>query len=273
MQAGQAIELVLAAYPSEPFTSKVEVKGLYLDPQTHLGTAWGVLVNLPDKEPRFLPGMHGQAQIVVAAEGKGLTVPTSALVRDGAEHYVLVEQEATAAGSRFVKESVSLAGQEADVAAVAGRSLFPGDKVVTTGSHELATFFVQGVLRLSPQTRKSIGLRIEPVQVERVEDVVEVNGVIDVPPDSRAAASSQLTGNLQKILVERGGSFRAGDVLAEIASLELQNLQLELILRSTAARFVTEFAAAAADARRGADPGSQAALGGREPARRRPESP
>ena len=41
VQAGQAIELVLAAYPSEPFTSKVEVKGLYLDPQTHLGTALG----------------------------------------------------------------------------------------------------------------------------------------------------------------------------------------------------------------------------------------
>jgi cobalt-zinc-cadmium efflux system membrane fusion protein len=59
--------------------------------------------------------------------------------------------------------------------------------------------------------------------------MVEVDGSVDVPPDRRTFASSQLSGSLQKIHVERSQTVRAGEVLAEVASLELQSLQLELL--------------------------------------------
>jgi cobalt-zinc-cadmium efflux system membrane fusion protein len=52
---------------------------------------------------------------------------------------------------------------------------------------------------------------------------------VDVPPDRRAQVSSQLDGTIQRLHVTPGQTVRAGDVLAEIASLELQNLQLDLL--------------------------------------------
>jgi cobalt-zinc-cadmium efflux system membrane fusion protein len=101
--------------------------------------------------------------------------------------------------------------------------------VVTRGSHELAGFFVQGVLRLSPEAAKNIGLHVEPVGRHVVEEVVELEGAVDVPPDRRSAVCSQLAGTLQRIHVGPGQVVRAGDVLGEVASLEWQNLQLDLL--------------------------------------------
>ncbi len=63
---------------------------------------------------------------------------------------------------------------------------------------------------------------------------------MDVPPDRRTFASSQLPGSLTKILVEQGQKVQAGDVLAEVASLELQNLQLDLLRASLQAQLLQE---------------------------------
>lgn len=52
--------------------------------------------------------------------------------------------------------------------------------------------------------------------------------------------SSQLGGTLQRIHVTPGQTVRAGDVLAEIASLELQNLQLDLFRADLDSRLRTE---------------------------------
>src|SRR5262249_33943429 len=198
----------------EVFRTTIQAKGLYLDPQTHLGTAWAELSNSPGQGPRFLPGMYGQAQVVVSAPRKTVTVPAAALVRDGAERYVLVEEAATAKVSEYKKRTVVVGLQEPDHVQVEG-GVFPGDRVVTRGSHELAGFFVQGGPRRSEKRKKNIGLRGEPVGGKVVEEVTEVDGAVDVPPDRRTFASSQLAGSLQKIHVERGQTVRAGEVLAE----------------------------------------------------------
>jgi RND family efflux transporter MFP subunit len=229
VEVGQPVELELAAYPGETFRSTVQVKGLYLDPQTHLGTVWAELANPPGEEPRLLPGMHGQAQLVLPALKTAVTVPATALIRDGAERYVLVEEGATAAGSQYQKQNVVVGRQSPTSVAIRGGKLFPGDRVVTAGAHELAGFFLQGVLRPSPEATANMGLRVEAARPHVVEDVVELDGAVDVPPDRRTVAASQLTGTLQKIHVERGQVVRAGDVLAEVGSLELQNLQAELL--------------------------------------------
>jgi cobalt-zinc-cadmium efflux system membrane fusion protein len=142
---------------------------------------------------------------------------------------VLVENSATAKASEYQKRNIVAGLQTRDWVQLREGDVFAGDRVVTTGSHELSTFFVQGVLRLSPEAKKNIRLRVEPVEPQVVEDVVEVDGAVDVPPDRRAFASSQLAGTLQKIRVDRGQAVRAGEVLAEVASLELQSLQLELL--------------------------------------------
>lgn len=229
VQVGQPVELTLSAYPGEVFRGTVRVKGLYLDPQTHLGMAWADLSNPAGQEPRLLPGMVGRAKVVMPHGKPPLSVPAAALVADGAERYVLVESAATATASEYQRRYVVAGLQARDWVQIREGDVFAGDRVVTTGSHELASFFVQGVLRLSPQAAKNIRLRVEPAQSRVVEDVVEVDGAVDIPPDRRTFASAQLAGTLQKIHVGRGQAVRAGEVLAEVTSLELQTLQLELL--------------------------------------------
>ena len=229
VSVGQAVEFDFAAYPGEVYRSTVQAIGLYLDPETHLGTIWAELPNVTGQEPRLLPGMYGQAQLILPGPEKMLTVPREALIRDGAERYLLVEEAATAIASQLTKKNVVIGRQTSSQVQIIAGQVFPGDRVVTQGAHELAGFFVQGVLRPSPEAIQSIGLRLEPVARHVVEDILEVEGTIDVPPDRRTTTSSQLSGTLQTIRAERGKQVHAGEIIAEMASLELQDLQLDLL--------------------------------------------
>ena len=58
---------------------------------------------------------------------------------------------------------------------------------------------------------------------------ITIDGVIDVPPSHCSVASAQLDGSIRSIRGDRGRIVRRGDVLAEISSQPLQNLQLELM--------------------------------------------
>jgi cobalt-zinc-cadmium efflux system membrane fusion protein len=222
---GSPVTLRLAgvAVPAEERCAAVQVKERYLDPQTHWGTAWAELDN---PEGRLLPGLFGQAKVGIPGGGTGLRVPSSALVRAGAERYVFVEE----GPGQYRRRGVVLQRQRGSVIQVApDTGLYPGDRVVTTGSHELASLFVQGVLRLSPEAERTIGLRVEPAGRRAVAETVTLTGVVDLPAGRRAVVSSRLPGNLSRIAVERDQDVRAGDVVAEVSSVEFQDLQLDLL--------------------------------------------
>jgi RND family efflux transporter MFP subunit len=101
--------------------------------------------------------------------------------------------------------------------------------VVTAGSHELASLFVQGVLRPSAEAARRIGLRVEPARRRSVAEVITLSSMVELPPAGRALVSSRLAGVLHRIAVDPDQSVRAGDVVAEVASPELHNLQLDLL--------------------------------------------
>ncbi|MBA3485023.1 MAG: efflux RND transporter periplasmic adaptor subunit [Pirellulales bacterium] len=128
-----------------------------------------------------------------------------------------------------MKRNVHVGRRSNGVAEVIAGEVYPGDQVVTTGAHVLSNFFVQGVLRLSPEAALNMGLQVEAAELHPVSDVVEVDGAVDLPPEKRAAASSQLAGTIRRILVDRGQAVHGGDVIAEIASVEFQQTQLELL--------------------------------------------
>ena len=237
---GQAIELALTAFPGETVSCQVDVKSLALDSESHLGSAWGELTNPVDAEPKFLPGMNGQARIVVYAPGKRTAVPASAVVGEGTERFVLVEEEATDKGSLFRKRNVVIDAVTPETIFLREGNVFPGDRVLTQGAQILASYFAAGVLRPSEEAKKNIGLRLEAAVPRRVEDTIEVDGLVDVPPDQRAIVSSQLPGTLEQIRVDRGQMVRAGDVIAELASLEFQNLQLELLQADEQVRLLAQ---------------------------------
>ena len=228
VQEGQAVRVSFNGLPGKSFDTKVDKLGLLLDPQTHQGTAWAEITN-SETGPRLLPGMNGQAEFILPGRAKGLSVPTASVFSDGAERYVFVEESSTQKVSEYRKKSVVIGRQTRENAEIISGDVFPGDRVVTRGGHELSSLFFLGVLRISPETAKSIGLKVEAVSEHSVERILRFDGALDVPPQRRTSASSQLTGTLRDIRVDRGQPVKSGDILAEIASLELQDIQLELL--------------------------------------------
>lgn len=229
IKIGQPVELELTAYPGESISTTITALGHFVDADSHLATVWAEISNPTENEPRFLPGMYGLARIVTSPPTKFLTIPSAALLGTGAERYVLVEVAATARGNEYRRQNVVIVAQNAKYVQIRGGGLYPGDRVVTSGGHILSSSFVLGVLRLSPEGIKNSGLRVEPAVARVIDDVLEFDGQIDLPPERRAAISSPLGGILHRVLVDRGETVKAGQIIAEIVSLELQETQRELI--------------------------------------------
>lgn len=228
VQTGQSVEFVSTSYPKKTFRGSVSIKEPYIDDATHVGRIWVRLKN-DDAHAKLLPGMYGQARLIIADDREHPLIPEASLLTNGTEQYVLVEAASTSRASEFVKRNVHVGRRGDGRAEILGGEVYPGDQVVTTGAHVLSNFFVQGVLRLSPEAILNMSLEVAPAELRPVSDIVEVDGSVDLPPEKRAAASSQLAGTIQNILIDRGQTVAAGDVIAQVASIEFQETQLQLL--------------------------------------------
>lgn len=226
---GQQVRLTLAAFPKEVIEGKVTVIVPFLDPESHLGNVWAEIANPEGQPARYLPGMYGQAQVMVTPPGKMVSFPADALIGESADKCVLVEEEATKKAYVYRRQNVVVTLQNASRVFVEDGGLFPGDKVVTSGSHELATFFALGVLKLSPEALKNGHVIADKVANHEVQRVINIEGVVEVPPGNQAVISTQVAGTLEKILVERGQVVKEGETVAELAGVEFQELQLQYL--------------------------------------------
>jgi RND family efflux transporter MFP subunit len=229
VERGKPVELTLGAYPGEVLRGNVQVKGLTLDHETHLGRAWVELLNPAGQPVRRRPGQSGHARVMSGGKEPSLVIPLEALVRDGVDNYVFVEEENTKKASRYRKQSVVLGRQTREGVELRGGEIVQDDRVVTRGSRQLGSFFVPGVLKLTPEMARTIGLQVEPAAKQVVEEVIEIDGEAEVPPQARSFIATPLAGTLEKIQVDRAQAIRPNDIVAEIASLELQNWQLEFL--------------------------------------------
>ena len=219
VQVGQEIEL--RSSTGELFKADIDLKGSYLDPQTHLATVWATIENANGK---LLPGMVGFAKVFVTSNDQPLTVPPAAIAKQGAEHFVFVEE----GPGQYRKQSVTIGRRSQNAIEVASTKLVPGDRVLTQGSHQLRGYFANETLTLSPEAAKGIGLLVEPARKRAIAESVEVHGLVDLPPSQHAVVSPRLPGTVHRIAVERNQLVEKGDVIAEVVSLDLQNLQLEM---------------------------------------------
>ena len=228
VRAGQRVELVFSAFPNQSFETVVSIPPMEVDPVTHVATAWAEIDNPAGAMP-FIPGMYGTARIVTSEPTKLLSIPAPALLGTGAERYVLVEVAATSKGSEFRRRNVVVAAQNASFAHVYPGALVRNDRVVSTGGQVLSSFFILGSLRLSKEGIRNVGLQVEPVAKQVVEDVLSLDGLIDLQPGRVATVSSQLAGKLTRVHVERGEHVAAGQMLAEVSALPLQDTQLTML--------------------------------------------
>ncbi len=198
VKVGMPVEVSLAALPDQVLKTAVDHIELRLNKDRTLSVK-ALLVN-----PGMLrPGMFARVQIELAS-GKAVVCPGDAI----AGGFALVQQTA----GNFVRKPVAVAamrGQQAEIT----DGLFPGDKVVTVGSHELAALFAE--------TAAQVTLQVQP-------DRLISQGEIELPTDQKTFASAPIEGRVRRILVEHGQPVRKGDLLAELDSLPFKNLQLDL---------------------------------------------
>jgi cobalt-zinc-cadmium efflux system membrane fusion protein len=224
----QEVRVHLRGLPpgSDPLMGKVIAREGRIDARNLAETIW---ISAPSGAP-LRPGMAGQARILVHQRKQVLVVPDTAVIRDGIETFVFVQIQPpskTQAG-RYERKFVTLGLNQGGLVEIK-TGLFSIDAVVTTGQRQLSSLFLQGVLRPSAEARKNVGLALDTVARHAVGEVLELDAVLELPPSGRSIVAAPLAGKIVQVAVPTPQRVAAGEPLAEVASLEFQSLQMDLI--------------------------------------------
>ncbi len=208
-----------------------------LDPQTQVSWAWMTVAH-----PAIVPGLVGNATISTSTQAEKLTVPQRAVYSDGLQTYVFVEEASTRSSAEYRKKNVKLgkrrlaAGNSSEhrIEVLQG-DIYPGDRVVVKGGHELSSLFFLGVLKLSVVDQERLGIITTPATYREMASAMHLPAVVTLPPQNRSVLSSQLDGTVHSHRLSPGRQVQAGELLMEIASSEFYKLQLDLLTASLSA--------------------------------------
>ena len=126
IRLGQPLEVRVLAYPKEVFRARVSYIGAAADPTTHRVP---VRAEVANEGQKLKPEMFASFVIVTGEETRLLTVPTTAIVRDGETASVWV----AVGPNRFTRRPVEV-GSEQDGAVQILSGLKPGERVASAGA-------------------------------------------------------------------------------------------------------------------------------------------
>ena len=232
---GARAKLELGAIDGAETSLLLETRGGALDSDSRRATLWGTMTLASFESEavvgstmgRIFPGMRGLARVPIESLQERTLIPAEALASDGAETYVLLEFASTERGAEYRRVPVLAGERFGDEIEIRSSELVPGDRIVSTGLHELSGLFVLGSLRVSPEMAKSMGLRVEAIGPSAIDETDQFPAVVEVPRDARADVASPIDGVLESLAVKRGDRVSAGQVLATISSIALQRMQAE----------------------------------------------
>lgn len=189
-----------------------------LNPKSRTREAVAHITN-PDNKLR--PGQTGRVEIEVGRVKQGIICPAKAIIQAAGGPFVLVRR----GEGRFDRRRVTtglLDGLSVEIK----DGLFPGDQVVVVGKQLLAAMF-HNEAQTPTATRSTRTASGHPD--ERLSRRPVIQGVVEIPTQAKHRLAPRIDGRLARILVEPGQRVEAGQVLAEIDSLPLRNLQLEFL--------------------------------------------
>ena len=223
---GQAIEATFVAFPDTKYQGQIDHLQLKMNRQTRTQSIVAAVKN-PDHHLR--PGMFGRIEISVQVVPQAIICPTDAVVRSRTGTYLLVQRMPGKYENRRVKLGLSENGH-----VEIHEGVFPGDQVVVVGNALLAAL-------LGNEHKARVDNDPQPTVPEAEQDVIAVvHGTIELPTDQQALAAPQVEGRVRRILVEPSQQVSAGDVLAEVDSLQLRSLQLDLLQTLAKARLIKQ---------------------------------
>ncbi|MBX9789056.1 MAG: efflux RND transporter periplasmic adaptor subunit [Pirellulales bacterium] len=220
MRLGLPVRVSIDALPAAGFTGELEYIGSAVDPRRHVVSVSTTLNNAQDD---LRPGMYGRLVITTQAAKQAIVCPNEAILDDGQGHFVLLGD----GPGKYLRRPVALGLRTPDRSEVLD-GLFPGDRVVTTGNHELAALFAARPTK-APADSKVPVPRAAPGDALTGPQPLVATARLELPTNRKSFASSNVQGKILQLFVERGDRVTAGTVLAEIESLELKNWQLDLL--------------------------------------------
>lgn len=129
---GQPAGVTLDAFSGQSLTGKVVNRSQSASATVTGGVAFTTRISLPVGSVSPLAGMGGSASITVKELSDALTVPSSAVVSNGEQRYVVVAVDGK------VRRSVVRIGAETDAVVQITDGLAVGDQVVVTGASSLS---------------------------------------------------------------------------------------------------------------------------------------
>jgi len=226
LETGQSVEATFAALPGKTFGGEIDHLRLKMNRRTR---TQGVIVAVANPGGHLRPGMFGRVRISVQVEERAIVCPADAVVRSRTGTYLLVQRWRMP--GKYENRRVKLGLTEHGRVEVL-EGVFPPDQVVVVGNALLSA--------LLGNAHKA---RVDADQEEEIEETHEeiiavAHGTIELPTDQQALATPQIEGRVRRILVKPSQQVSAGDTLAELDSLQLRTVQLELLQTLTRARLV-----------------------------------
>ncbi len=138
MRVGSSATVVASAYPDRSFTGTIRVIGNRVDPKTR---ALPVQVLVRNPLGLLRPQMFAKVSLSSGPGGAALAIPSSAIVRDGLETVVFVQE-----GAAYERREVRL-GRVAGSYVQVLTGVRPGERIVTQGGFVLASELKKGALK------------------------------------------------------------------------------------------------------------------------------
>jgi RND family efflux transporter MFP subunit len=233
IRKGLKVRARFESLPGEVFEGAIEDTHLALDPVTRMLV---VRADYDNASLRLKPGMFGRMEICTQRVGKAVVCPPAALVREGEAEFAILED----APGKFLKRTVKIGLRTSEHVEILD-GLFPGDRVALVGNQALAAVYRKH--REAPQdgdnTQKpapgvavrgaSASQASSPSGSQSKASTATALAQIELPTSSKFFATAPVEGRVRNIFVEHCQWVDRGQILAEIESLELRNLQLDLL--------------------------------------------
>lgn len=84
-----------------------------------------------------------------------------------------------------------------------------------------------GSVQVDAETAKRLGMKVEPVKLERLDIGIKTSGQIETLPSKQVEVTAPLAGKVVELLVEPGATVKAGQTVAVLSSPELAALRVE----------------------------------------------
>ena len=128
VRPGQQARVRVAAYPETVFTGTVRTVGRTIEPDKRTVHLW---IDVSNPQGHLLPEMFADVALVTQVATEALVVPLDAVLTEGAEQFVFVEN-----GDTYIRQSLVL-GLKDDRYVEVREGLFPGDRIVVRGGYAL----------------------------------------------------------------------------------------------------------------------------------------